>query len=266
MRREKCDSRECGPRAITRAQPRGALRSCSFLLLRFAQVPQDEAWDRGHGRRERAVSLRSPCAGDSRRQPDLVAVGQRGTSAETERLFTPTGCRTSTRGTGTSRKAGAHSSLASLPALRLKLIRIPLDRLYPGPSDGVQRAQQHCGRQTEDEGWDRRFYGVREQNPRVHQGTRKPPPAGRSIAHMTTYGNKLKGFLRLIGRNLRGLKPHILLDRSWVRKFYPVPVIQIHTSLPLAWIGWTGTDLFSQQWFQWLICILRWEALKPELV
>ena len=150
MRREKCDSRECGPRAITWAQPRGALPSSCLLLPRFVQVPQDEAWDRGHGRRERAVSLRSPCAGDSRGSPTLWPWDRvsrvRRQSGSSLRLFT--GCRTSTQGTGTSRKAGVHRSPASLPALRLEVIRIPRDRLYHGPSDGVQRAQQHCGRQT----------------------------------------------------------------------------------------------------------------------
>ena len=46
LRREKRDSRKCGPWAMTWAQLRCVLTSCSFLLLWFAWVPQDEASER----------------------------------------------------------------------------------------------------------------------------------------------------------------------------------------------------------------------------
>ena len=61
----------------------------------------------------------------------------------------------------------------------------------------------------------REYHEVREQNPQVCTKEHgRLHLLARSIAYMTTYGNKLKGFLRLIGRNLRRLKPHILLNRS----------------------------------------------------
>lgn len=41
-----------------------------------------------------------------------------------------------------------------------------------------------------------------EKNGRLHL-------VARSIVYMTIFGNKLKGFLELIERNLRGLRPHI---------------------------------------------------------
>ena len=56
-----------------------------------------------------------------------------------------------------------------------------------------------------------RYYEVPgEQHPQVPAGENgRLHLVARSIVYMTIFGNKLKGFLELIERNLRGLRPHI---------------------------------------------------------
>lgn len=95
-----------------------------------------------------------------------------------------------------------------------------------------------------------------EENGRLHLVARR-------TVYMTTYGKKLKGFLEIIGRNLRGWKTHIFLDGSGAREYCHTSVIQIW--VPPGWVGWTETKLVSLQWPPWLTTVLGWEGIKPKL-